>query len=116
MVDIETYQERIDIFLDTFPFVGGLVCRELLGHGVPVVSLLSGEWDEMLRDQRDPALLARSTDEYVALARQLADDVDFYYAASQTSLRLAQQRKRPLEMISDIEEGIRNAMIYHGCQ
>jgi predicted O-linked N-acetylglucosamine transferase (SPINDLY family) len=110
MVDIRDYQSHIDVFLDTFPFVGGLVCREILGYGVPVISLLSGEWDELLRDQRDPTLLAQSPDEFVKLARQLADEPDFYGKASKASIRLATQQSNPADMIYDIEKGIRSAM------
>lgn len=110
MVDLKTYQDRIDVFLDTFPFIGGLVCREFMGHGVPVVALLSGEWDEMLREQRAPELLAQSLDQFVAIAVRLAEETDFYHKASKSSIRLVTQQNQPEAMIRDIEEGIRSAM------
>ncbi|BBO99478.1 glycosyltransferase [Sulfuriferula nivalis] len=114
MVDLKAHQHLIDIFLDTFPFIGGLVCREFMAYGVPVVSLLAGEWDELLRDQRDPELLAQSPDEFVAYALRLAMDVEFYQIASITSIRLASRQNKPTYMVSDIEDGIRQAMHFHG--
>jgi|GEM_PF-2164566 len=113
MVDIKSYQDKIDVFLDTFPFIGGLVCREFMGYGVPVVSVLSGEWDEMLRDQRDPLLLAESTDEFVEIVQRLVEDVEFYQLASKTSIRLAMKHNQPEAMVQDIEDGIRSAMNYY---
>jgi glycosyltransferase involved in cell wall biosynthesis len=113
MVDLKTYQSRIDVLLDTFPFIGGLVCREFMGYGIPVVSVLSGEWDEMLRDQRDPVLLAQSSDEFVRIADRLATDPEFYKLASAASISMAAKQNQPSYMIQDIEDGIRLAMHYH---
>ncbi|MDR3392987.1 MAG: glycosyltransferase [Sulfuriferula sp.] len=115
MVDLKAHQNRIDIFLDTFPFIGGLVCREFMAYGVPIVSLLAGEWDEMLRDQRDPELLAQSLDEFVAIAWRLAADSEFYRTASLTAFRLAAKHNQPSAMVRDIEDGIRQAIDYHQC-
>jgi hypothetical protein len=114
MVDLKSYQGKIDVLLDTFPFIGGLVCREFMGYGIPVVSVLSGEWDEMLRDQRDPTLLAQSADEFVRIAARLATDYAFYQLASATSMSIASKQNHPTYMIQDIENGITQAMDYHG--
>jgi glycosyltransferase involved in cell wall biosynthesis len=112
MVDIKAYQDKVDVFLDTFPFIGGLVCREFMAHGVPVVSVLAGEWDELLRDQRDPLLLVQSTDDFVEIVERLVEDIEFYQLASKTSIRLAMKHNQPEVMIQDIEDGIRSAMNY----
>ena len=67
----------IDVALDPFPFNGGVTTCDALAHGVPVVTL---EGDRMISRQGSALLaaaqrsrwIARSRDEYVALAVTLA--------------------------------------------
>lgn len=76
---MEVY-DRIDIGLDTFPWSGGMTTFEAMCQGVPVVTLpgprLLSRWTATLSvNARHPELVARSEDDFVAIARQLAADL-----------------------------------------
>jgi predicted O-linked N-acetylglucosamine transferase (SPINDLY family) len=69
----------IDIALDPFPFSGGMTSFEALWMGVPVVTLeqplVHGRQSlSMLHNLGLPELVARDADDYVAIARRLAED------------------------------------------
>jgi hypothetical protein len=112
-VSLKEFQSKVDVLLDTFPFAGGLVCREFIGYGIPTISMLSGEWDEMLLDERDPRLLAKSVDEYVGIATRLFDDTLFYEASSDSAIALSKKQNSAQTMVQDIEDGIEKAITYH---
>jgi predicted O-linked N-acetylglucosamine transferase (SPINDLY family) len=70
---------QIDIALDPFPFTGSTTTFEALYMGVPVVTLpgqtMVSRWSAaMLRKAGLPELIASSEDDYVAIARSLAQD------------------------------------------
>ena len=100
------YSQIIDVFLDTFPFVGGLACRDIMSHGKPVVSLLSGEWDVLLRSERLDYLLAESCEDYVSIVKRLLNDADFYYKASEDTRLLMNMNSSGNKMIADVEFAI----------
>jgi predicted O-linked N-acetylglucosamine transferase (SPINDLY family) len=70
---------RVDVALDTFPYNGTTTTCEALWMGVPVVTL-EGRMHagrvgaSLLTAVGKPELIARTTDEYVALAARLARD------------------------------------------
>jgi predicted O-linked N-acetylglucosamine transferase (SPINDLY family) len=69
----------IDIALDPFPFSGSTTTFEALWMGVPVVTLagasMASRWSaSMLRALKLDTLIASSADEYVTIARGLAQD------------------------------------------
>ncbi|MBT9613718.1 MAG: tetratricopeptide repeat protein [Burkholderiales bacterium] len=71
----------IDIALDTFPFTGSTTTFEALWMGVPVVTLLGdhmvARWSgAMLKKLKLAELVAHTEDEYVELARHLAQDLE----------------------------------------
>jgi predicted O-linked N-acetylglucosamine transferase (SPINDLY family) len=76
---LNTYN-RIDIALDSFPYNGTTTTCEALWMGVPVVTL-SGETHascvgvSLLTNAGLPELIARTPEEYIALAVELANDV-----------------------------------------
>jgi predicted O-linked N-acetylglucosamine transferase (SPINDLY family) len=75
----ELYQ-RIDIALDSFPCGGGTTTCDALWMGVPVVSLVGrtavGRGGlSILSNVGMPELAARSEEEYVRIARELANDI-----------------------------------------
>lgn len=74
-IDGHVISECIDIFLDTFPFPGGMSCIEVQARGVPVVWMAPSSDSELgiIAEQRDHRLRARGADHYVELARQAAD-------------------------------------------
>ena len=76
-IDGHLISECIDVFLDTFPFPGGMSCIEVQAREVPVIWMAPPPENEQLiiADQRDRRLEARDTDHYVALASDLADPV-----------------------------------------
>ena len=104
------YGRLIDVFLDTFPFIGGLACRDVACHGKPVVSLLAGEWDILLKEERIPSLLVSSIDEYFNVATRLVLDDQFYKASATETLMLSAHKNDGVEMISDVEFGISCAL------
>jgi predicted O-linked N-acetylglucosamine transferase (SPINDLY family) len=69
-VDGHIVSECIDVFLDTFPFPGGMSCIEAQARNVPVVWMASQtqEGFAIIAEQRDEALSASSGQEYVDLA------------------------------------------------
>jgi glycosyltransferase involved in cell wall biosynthesis len=76
-VSVRTYAGFLTAFVDTFPFSGGNVCRELALFGVPVVSLVTHDYPVMIKAARDPELVADSVEQFVELARRLVADPDF---------------------------------------
>lgn len=72
---------QIDISLDTFPFGGGATTCECLWMGVPVITLygnrpVSRMGASMLTQVGLPELIAKTPEEFVASAVQLAGDLD----------------------------------------
>jgi protein O-GlcNAc transferase len=71
---------RFDIFLDTFPYNGGVTTCDALWMGIPVVSL-AGETSvsrmglSLLTNLGHSELVARSESEYVKVATELAADL-----------------------------------------
>jgi hypothetical protein len=57
-VDLNVYGKVINVMCDTFPFIGGYACREIAAQGTPVISMLGTRWDDLLREERSPELLA----------------------------------------------------------
>lgn len=75
-IDGHVISECIDVFLDSFPFPGGMSCIEVQARGVPVVWMAPPPDSErliLIADQRDPRLKACDGDQYVELALQAAD-------------------------------------------
>lgn len=72
-VDGHVVGECIDVFLDTFPFPGGVSCIEVQARGRPVVWLdgSSAHGFALVTEQRDPALGAGDTAEYCQKALML---------------------------------------------
>jgi predicted O-linked N-acetylglucosamine transferase (SPINDLY family) len=75
---LELYR-RLDIVLDPFPYNGHMTSLDALWMGVPVVSLaeatrVSRGGLSILSNLGLPDLVARSGDEYVAIAVRLAGD------------------------------------------
>jgi predicted O-linked N-acetylglucosamine transferase (SPINDLY family) len=71
---------QIDLALDTFPYCGGTTTCDALWMGVPVVSLVGNTAVgraglSILSNVGLPELLARSDDEYVRIATELANDL-----------------------------------------
>ena len=72
--------QQIDIALDTFPYGGGTTTCDALWMGVPVVSLVGqtavGRGGlSILSNVGLPELVARSEEEYVRIAVELANDL-----------------------------------------
>jgi hypothetical protein len=77
-IDGHVVAECLDVFLDTFPFPGGMSCIEVQARGVPVVWMPAPENDQksIIGDQRDERLRACSVDHYVEIASKLADPAE----------------------------------------
>ncbi|HXE55241.1 MAG TPA: tetratricopeptide repeat protein [Tepidisphaeraceae bacterium] len=83
-LSVQNYFEQyhqIDIALDPFPFCGGTTTCDALWMGVPVVSLagataVSRAGFSILSNVGLPELVARTPDQYIAIAADLARDLD----------------------------------------
>jgi predicted O-linked N-acetylglucosamine transferase (SPINDLY family) len=90
---------EIDLALDPFPYNGGITTMDSLWMGVPVIALagrtaVGRAGVSILSNVGLPELIARTTDEYVAIARDWARDIA-RLAAVRASLR-DQMRLSPL--------------------
>ena len=88
--------QQIDIALDTFPYGGGTTTCDALWMGVPVVSLIGrtavGRGGlSILSNIGLPELVARSDDEYVKIATDLAADLPRLSTLRSTLRRRMQQ-------------------------
>ena len=83
-----TWGRCLDLFMDTWPVTGGESCREVIAKGRPVVSLHSAEMPA-IDHQRDPALVARTWDDYVAITVRLLDHPAEHAAACARAAALA---------------------------
>lgn len=75
-IDGHVVSPCLDVFLDSFPFPGGMSCIEAQAHGVPVVWMdgqAQGERLAIIADQRDPRLRAEDAGAFVDIAAALAD-------------------------------------------
>ncbi len=109
-VDLNVYGPAIDLMCDTFPFIGGNACREVAVHGTPVLSKLGTPWDAVLRADRNPELLARTEDEYVALALRMLNDPEFRERQRRVTREIAAEYTNPGVMLDDIEAAIAAAI------
>lgn len=91
-IDGHVIGECIDIFLDSFPFPGGMSCIEVQARGVPVVWMAPrpGSEQMIIGDQRDHRLKARDADHYVELALQAADPAA-WAAFGETAIGIARR-------------------------
>jgi len=76
-VDLAVYAHVIDIFIDTFPFIGALACREIAAQGVPVLSLRSNEWGLKQEQDRDPLSIAEDEPALLRLIARTLQDREF---------------------------------------
>ncbi|MGD0463665.1 MAG: tetratricopeptide repeat protein [Tepidisphaeraceae bacterium] len=112
---VQTYA-RMDIALDPFPYNGGITTCDALWMGVPVITL-SGQTAigrvgrSILSNAGLPELIARTPQEYVRLAVELANNLD-RLKQLRAELRprlLASPLKDPQQLTRDIEAFFRDA-------
>lgn len=88
-VDLDEYVKITNIFLDTFPFYGGISCREFIKRGVPVVSLaIDDQANFFYRSERLKDLVANTESEYLVIINRLLKDASFYRHCSALSKKL----------------------------
>ena len=79
-VEIGEHGPILDVFLDTFPFCGGNAIREVQSLGVPVVSMLTDDWPDLVKQERDHELIAENVDDYVGRVLRLLADPEYHEA------------------------------------
>lgn len=103
-VDGHLVSAAIDVFLDTFPFPGGMSCVEAQAHGVPVVwrgGTFEAEF-AIVADQRDPDLRAADARGYVDLALSLESPV-VRAKRAEAAIRLAQRFGDMKDQATDVD-------------
>jgi protein O-GlcNAc transferase len=107
---------RVDIALDTVPFNASVMTCDALWMGVPVITL-TGETSvgragaSILSSAGVPELIAQSSEQYVQIARELAEDRK-KLSALRSSLRTQLSRSRLCDALSytrDLEAAYRTA-------
>jgi len=105
---------QIDIALDPFPYNGGVTTCDTLWMGVPVItragqSYASRQGVSLLSNLGLPELIARSDEDYIAIATSLAHD-PIQLAGMRTSLR-EKMKRSPIcdaaRFVSDLAEAYR---------
>ena len=81
-VNLAVYAHAIDLFVDTFPFIGGLACREIVAQGVPIFSLRSNEWSLKQEQDRDPASIANDEQGLLLLIDRALSEPEFHRACA----------------------------------
>lgn len=84
-VDVSVYGRIVEMMLDSFPFAGGNILREMLFLGKPVVALHTPMMELHYENTIDPSLIARSRDDYEALVGRLLTDEEFYRERSEAA-------------------------------
>jgi len=109
-IDGHVISECLDVFLDTFPFPGGMSCVEAQARGVPVVWMAPSSDDAQLivGDQRDQRLRARDAAHYVDVALQLGDP-DVRAAFGSTATEIAARFGDMREQAALVEAHLRKA-------
>ncbi|MEY4591905.1 MAG: hypothetical protein RIR18_800 [Pseudomonadota bacterium] len=110
MIDISSHLDKFDVLLDTFPFIGGFSCMEIMSQGIPVVSFLAGEWDYLIRSTRDPNITTNSIDEYIGLSHKLNHDPAFFNQASIDSKLLHDKLTNPEFIANEISSALDHAI------
>ena len=82
------YHNEVDIVLDAFPYTGATVTAHALWMGVPVITLagpspIHRSATSMMNSVGLPEFVAESEDDYIAIARRFADDVEALAAIRQ---------------------------------
>ena len=109
-IDIRVYGNIVDIFLDTFPFYGGVAVREMQTFGVPVVSLMVGQWDRILREDRVQELVSSNINEYIDITCKLCTDNEFYSRAKAKTYELSKTYLNYHTLIDEVELAIKTAI------
>jgi predicted O-linked N-acetylglucosamine transferase (SPINDLY family) len=109
-IDGHVVGECLDVFLDSFPFPGGMSCIEVQARGVPVVWMAAPEPDRMsiIGDQRDECLMAHDTDDYADLASRLADRAE-RAACAETARAIAQRFGDMRDQAEQVEGHLKKA-------
>lgn len=109
LVDLDVYGSAIDVMCDTFPFIGGNACRQVSARGTPVIARLGTPWDPMLEAERNPDLLARDNEGFIALAIRMKDDDGFRAHQRNVTRERAKASADPEPMVNDVEDAISEA-------
>lgn len=110
-VDGHVYAQMLDIFLDTFPVVGGVSAWEVLSKGKPIVSMYSQEMCNLNNDFRDSELLVRSAKEYVQTVDRLMSNQDFYERSCKRSFEIVQNRRTEREFADSVESALEKILL-----
>jgi predicted O-linked N-acetylglucosamine transferase (SPINDLY family) len=109
---MQTYQ-RIDVALDPFPYTGGTTTCDALWMGVPVITLAGSTavhrgGVSILSNLGMPQLIAKSIDQYVQIATDLAGDV-----AKLTKMRQGMREKMLHSPLMDAPGFARNLEVLY---
>ncbi len=104
-VDGNVWGEMLDIFLDSFPLLGGYSCLEMLAKSKPIVYIPSHEMPNFA-EMRDDKLKATQADEYVALVSRLLTDDVFYQEASERAVEIFKNNSDARKYADNLHQAI----------
>jgi len=103
-VDLSIYGPAIDVLLDTFPFIGGLVTRDLKSYGVPVVTKKVSVFSTLIDNYHGSHCVVDTDQEYIDLATRLALDCEFRSQTGSISCEMAQNESGNAQTIIAIRQ------------
>jgi hypothetical protein len=109
-VDLAVYAHVIDIFIDTFPFIGALACREIAAQGVPVLSLRSNEWGLKQEQDRDPLSIADDEPALLRLIARTLNEQEFREARAAAAVAAADAITDVLASAREVDAALSGAV------
>ncbi|GEM_PF-2790821 len=106
-VSVPSYGLAMDIFAETWPFIGGATATELMSFGRPVVSMYSAHFATCLANMRDAELVASDEDQYLALLRRLIADPGWCAERVVATQEISNLRSDPGPTVDEIQRVIK---------
>lgn len=112
--DYLAYHHKVDVVLDAFPYTGATVTAHALWMGVPVITLagkspIHRSATSMMNVVGLPEFVAQTKDEYIAIAKRCASDLDGLAAVRQ-NLRTNMEKSALMDgkrVTQDLEKKLR---------
>ena len=106
---LDSYINIAHVFLDTWPFVGGFTPDIFAINGVPVLSMLSQDWDLLILKKRLNKLIAHDENQYIKIAIELINNEKFYHDCCEESKLMEKKFQEKNNIVKTLEEVIQKS-------